>query len=191
MYDDKRELTRSVIEKIKQRTAREEMKDAVKIVKQLACGVVYEDAQGNEVYHKFRYKVGEVVAVAQPYKIAINEPDWAGILLCKDTAGWTNKMFVESRLMPHRVQITDIKVQRLQDISDEDCLLEGIVEYKNGTYGTLNNALFNGFGFSHKWFFFKPRTAFMFLINAISGKGTWVRNNYHVIYYFKLIKQTL
>ena len=55
-------------------------------------------------------------------------------------------------------------------------------------YGTLNNALFNGFGFSHKWFFFKPRTAFMFLINAISGKGTWVRNNYHVIYYFKLRK---
>ena len=64
MYDDKRELTRSVIEKRKQRTSREEMKDAVKIVKQLACGVVYEDAQGNEVYHKFRYKVGEVVAVA-------------------------------------------------------------------------------------------------------------------------------
>ena len=28
MYDDKRELTRSVIEKRKQRTAREEMKDA-------------------------------------------------------------------------------------------------------------------------------------------------------------------
>ena len=48
MYDDKRELTRSVIEERKKRTSREEMKDAVKIVKQLACG---------DVISKYKLKV--------------------------------------------------------------------------------------------------------------------------------------
>lgn len=36
--------------------------------------------------------------------------------------GWDNKMFVRAEHMPHRIRITDIRVERLQDISDEDCL---------------------------------------------------------------------
>ena len=49
------------------------------------------------------------------------------------TPGWNNKMFVRADLMPHRIRITDIRVERLQNISDKDCLREGIrksvVEY--------------------------------------------------------------
>ena len=190
MYDDKRELTRSVIEERKKRTAREEIKDAVKIVKQLACGVIYEDAQGNEVYHKFRYKVGEVVAVAQNY-------EQTGLFdvyrAPEGTPGWTNKMFVKASIMPHQIQITDIKVQRLQDISDEDCLLEGVIPNQIGYYlkGVKsikdNEAYTVKDGIAYKLFPL-PKRAFAYLINAISGKGTWERNSYHVIYYFKLIK---
>ena len=181
MFDDKRELTRSVIEKRKQRTAREEMKDAVKIVEQLACGVIYEDAKGNEVYHKFRYKVGEVVAVAQNYEQTGLFDVYRAL---EGTPGWTNKMFVKASIMPHQIKITDIKVERLQDVSDEDCLLEGIFildSYEDLHYG-YHNIKTGDVGFD------TPHEAFASLINAISGKGTWVRNNYHVIYYFKLIK---
>lgn len=81
-----------------------------------------------------RYKVGEVVAVAQSYR-AIHEEMW-----CNDTdteenmrpyfehfedAGYDNKMFVLAELMPHQIRITAVRIERLQDISDEDCLREG------------------------------------------------------------------
>ncbi len=86
-----------------------------------------------------RYKVGEIVAVAQSYKNAGFRPDkvlYRSIPeidgYVKETAccqkGWNNKMFVAPNLMPHQIRITNVRIQRLQDISDEDCLAEGVVK---------------------------------------------------------------
>lgn len=82
-----------------------------------------------KVIEKSRYKVGEVVAIAQPYKdiiragVDISEAD---VRQLKNMPGWNNKLFVRADLMPSRIQFTDIKVERLQDISDEDCIKEGV-----------------------------------------------------------------
>ena len=35
-------------------------------------------------------------------------------------------MFVTSKTMPHQIMIINIRVQRLQDISTDDCMKEGI-----------------------------------------------------------------
>lgn len=71
------------------------------------------------------YKVGEVVAIQQAYK---DVADYAEMIdATQDTAGWTNKMFVSACMMPHHIRITDIRVEMLQDISDEDCLREGVL----------------------------------------------------------------
>ena len=43
----------------------------------------------------------------------------------RDKPGWNNKMFVRADLMPHRIKITGIKLERLQDISEEDIYKEG------------------------------------------------------------------
>lgn len=67
-----------------------------------------------------RYKVGEIVAVAQSYADIGIEP----FAFCE--AAWRNKMFVKAELMPYQIKITNVRIQRLQDISDEDCLREGI-----------------------------------------------------------------
>ena len=84
------------------------------------------------------YKVGEEIAVAQSYKFIHEEMmvgdygdgiydafRWAVV---DDKPGWNNKMFTLPMLMPHRIRITNLKVERLQDISKEDCLKEGIDE---------------------------------------------------------------
>lgn len=137
------------------------------------------------------YKVGEVVAVAQAYKHCINDilikygykTDIAAMVYSK-LAGWTNKMFVKADLMPHRIRITDVRVERLQDISDEDCLKEGIWK--------ANNVGLNGITY---WYpnlcnstFRTPQEAFASLIDRISGKGTWERNPYVFAYEFELLK---
>jgi len=97
--------------------------------------------------------------------------------------GWTNKMFVKADLMPHHIKITGIKVERLQDISDEDCLKEGIIHvstflgqkiyhtpHVNGSYLSTNVA----------------QEAFAYLIDKVSGKGTWESNPFVFAYEFVL-----
>ena len=79
-----------------------------------------------------KYKVGEVVAVAQSYKSVFEEslsyaiPRWHWLDDHIDDKGFENKMFVKASEMPHQIQITGVKVERLQDISEEDYLLDDL-----------------------------------------------------------------
>ena len=102
---------------------------------------------GERVVKKSRYRVGEVVAVAQSYQqisenLFGNDEQWRlgfqyGVMDAhskdfRDIKGWTNKMYVKGELMPHQILITDIKAERLQDISNEDCLKEGVYKDEDG-----------------------------------------------------------
>lgn len=135
---------------------------------------------------KAKYKVGEVIAIAQTYKsifekslnYALPRYHWLDDHI--DEKGYANKMFVKAEEMPHHIKITDIKVERLQDISEEDCLKEGIEEFAGG-YGVK-------FGDNHNLFSNTPRTAFAALIDKVSGKGTWEKNPLVFVYEFKLIE---
>lgn len=139
-----------------------------------------------------KYEIGEVVAVAQSYKnIGYDgEYTWVsdGVHYHKDrAAGWANKMFVKVNLMPHHIEITGVKVERLQDISEEDCLKEGIIKYtKDGT--VFKYDLSDRFEmFSWQDMKRSPREAFSVLIDKVSGKGTWESNPYVFAYEFKLV----
>lgn len=130
---------------------------------------------------KSTYKIGEEVAVAQSYEDVSNEVFlFATKVRGKEyRAGWGNKMFVRADLMPHRIRITNVRVERLQDISDEDCLKEGIIEELFGTtpaYWVLDVCFSN------------IRHAFRNLIDKVSGRGTWDSNPYVFVYDFELVK---
>ena len=135
-----------------------------------------------------RYEIGEVVSVAQRYKDAINPLDWVNITIFKNSPGWTNKMFTCADLMPHQIRITDIKLERLQDISDEDCMKEGIME---GEFmNTWDTFYFDQWGdVANHITFQTPRKAFAALIDSISGRGTWECNPYTYAYSFELVKK--
>lgn len=139
-----------------------------------------------------KYKIGEVVAVAQSYRDCggVNEngiPRWEIISqkVGNTNAGWNNKMFVRADIMPHKIHITNVRVERLQDISDEDCLKEGVrkVVNENGIYvqyyvGKGDNACS----------FENPREAFAHLINKVGRKAVWEENPYVFVYDFELIR---
>lgn len=141
---------------------------------------------------KTQYKLYEIVAVAQSYKDCGYESDakygWCydengkqKDVLFKDVEGWNNKMFVKAHLMPHQIKITDIRIERLQDISEEDCLREGIINGK-----AISMYTFVGAGLQYG----SPRLAFSHLIDkhGVGGKGTWERNPWVVVYTFKFVK---
>ena len=143
-----------------------------------------------------RYERGEEVAVAQCYK----DIDYRGIVAYEDasdiqpgmvrpipaqeSAGWTNKMFVRADLMEETIRITDIQLQRLNNITDEDCLKEGVEKWIDCyiVSGIMENQGKNNVCFD------TPREAFAALIDRISGKGTWQRNPWVYVYTFELLR---
>lgn len=142
-----------------------------------------------------RYKVGEVVAIAQSYKEVYPNADFEmiGDKFMTESAGWTNKMFVRADLMPHHIRITDVKMERLRDISEEDCLKEGIVFIESLSI-IGEDAYF--FAVKRKVrqmydnilkFFSSPQRAYVDLIDKISGRGTWKRNPWVVVYTFERV----
>lgn len=131
-----------------------------------------------------RYKVGEVVAVAQKYKdIALDMPVELVAELIKQP-GWKNKMFVKADLIPHRIRFTNIRIERLQDISDEDCIAEGIYPKANGRWYCYDVVIRMGVSYDP---YPDPREAYAALIDKISGKGTWESNPWVFVYDFELI----
>lgn len=136
-----------------------------------------------------RYKLGETIAIAQRYEDMAKDDDlfrlccniFGRILFEK---GCHNKMFVRADLMPHHIRITNIRVERLQDISEEDCLKEGIWRGDNvGLEGTTY--WYHGLANSS---FRTAKEAYAAIINRISGKGTWESNPWVFVYDFELVK---
>lgn len=139
------------------------------------------------------YKVGEVVAIAQSYKTIYSEMiedfakhnyhlprEGAAEKFKKEyenTAGWTNKMFVGTDLLLHHIRITDVKIERLQDILDDDILKEGILE--------ICDKCFSISGIAKT--FTSSRDAFAFLIDKVGKKGDWDKNPLVAVYTFELV----
>lgn len=148
--------------------------------------------EGGSIF-RLPYKVGEIVAVAQSYRDCggVNEevvPMWE-IISSKvggTNAGWSNKMFVRAELMPHQIRITNVRAERLQDISDEDCLKEGIIK---GQCGSTDTHFMDAYYVPNDIQpYCTPQDAYEILIDKVSGKGTWERNPYVFVYDFELVK---
>lgn len=156
-----------------------------------------------------KYNVGEVVAVAQSYCSIADELENCNNATCAahyeknvqkaseyiswmEHPGFNNKMFVASDKMVHQIRITDVRVERLQDTSNEDCIKEGVelntrqYEYDGTKYYCVRGlGYWRGFGCTN---FHTPREAFAALIDKVSGKGTWESNPYVFVYDFELVK---
>ena len=150
------------------------------------------------VLKRTTYKVGEVVAIAQPYKDIIEcLPMYSDAIINVDgsinreyKAGWTNKMFVKGEMMPHHIKITDVKVESLQDISDEDILREGIRKesFAGGCMFCYSKAYArNGNRLVEPIYNSTPRRAFASLMYKIIGGRTWESNPWVVAYSFELV----
>ena len=201
MFNDKCFLTDLTLEGIKRKTRRP---IKVKNIIVRDCDQIFNPADAYYKDHsgyyllidgdtgkviRPRYKVGEIVAVAQSYYKAGIDP---GMILGDGSngfifneKGWENKMYVRPDLMPHQIKITGVRAERLQDISDEDCLAEGI------QFDGKAQSFYCGFNTSTGskiWLGRNTRESFAALIDLTSGKGTWQSNPFVFVYEYKLIK---
>lgn len=197
MFDDKYGLTQAVLEGHKTMTRRivsQKILDmALNYQKEYYDGTLSSISVENAIYAvtnyerraKAQFSIGQIVAVAQSYKDAGVSPYFIAEEFepqVQFTPGWNNKMFVKAWPLPNRIRFTDMKIERLQDISDEDCLKEGIVECIDA------DDCEHGYSYKGGYWHRTPREAFANLIDKVSGKGTWGSNPYVVAYSFELVQ---
>lgn len=137
-----------------------------------------------------KYYVGEVIAVAMSYKSIYERvaKTWEYAEEYKreheNLAGWNNKRLTNTKMPFAQIKITKIRFERLRDISDEDCLKEGVL--KGEFYNTWDEYyLYYNEGVKT---FKTPHHAFATLIDKINGKGTCDSNPYVWVYDFELAK---
>ena len=190
MFNDKYGLTQAVLEGRKTQTRR--IADTAGRLRDITVRQALEEVNKGRacLFDVGRplalsaYKLGETIAIAQKYADLAYDGEFFRLLgKVIFEKGCYNKMFVKADFMPHRIRITNIRVERLQDISEEDCIAEGVwrddnVELEGTTYwyhGLANSS------------FRTPQQAYASLIDRISGKGTWESNPYVFVYDFELI----
>lgn len=200
MFNDKYGLTKAVLEGRKTQTRRIGYQGTFK--RFCNCGFSMEGADrgklcindGSEVVAKSKYKLGEEVAIAQRYIDLVQNDEFyclCGIhgmpLECiKYEKGCDNKMFVKADLMPHRIRITNIRVERLQDISEEDCMNEGI-------YCSHIDGIDDAYSYDATNDRFKPKRWYRSPIEAYKMLSCklhlhWGSNPLVFVYEFELIK---
>ncbi|MCR4916267.1 MAG: hypothetical protein K6A96_10990 [Prevotella sp.] len=228
MFNDRYGLTDAVLKRQKTMTRRIIKGDFENIKAYHANGdwhFIADTKDGDSIELKPAYEIGEQVAIAQNYKRAGWQPTvlqyqekrkngkvvWRGDMEFQKTAGWTNKMFVLPDLMPHRLVITGIAVERLQDISDADCRREGIIpitwrQYHRQALDDLSPQRYTDHhvytlekfreGISDPWadsdpdeyLAETPQIAFAVLISKMMSRKVWEQNPYVFVYTFALLK---
>ena len=193
MFNDKYGLEQAVLNGTKTMTRR--------LAKKIYCEDENQHLCWTGEFVNPKYNVDDVVGIAQPYKDivglepqdliyttkVIDDKKQKGYFPVSTLPGWSNKMFVQGQYMQYFIKITDVKIERLQDISDEDCLREGILIDENAI--DENKYYFDVYG-KHvsRWWFPTPKDAFEGLIRKINGKDFWEKNPYMYVYSFELIK---
>lgn len=203
MFNDKYGLTQAVLEGHKTMTRRIIQDDFEKIKAYNAnreWHYIADTKDGESVELKPVYGMCEKVAIAQSYKTIYDTIEnlygnskanewWCELYdVIGDpttTKGYRNKMYVRSEFMPYHLRIIGVNIERLQDISEEDCLCEGVEKWIDGYIVT---GIIDCVGM-HNVCFDTPREAFAALIDRISGKGTWESNPFVFVYEFELEKQ--
>ena len=197
LFNDKYGLTKAVLERRKTQTRR--------IVPDKLLNEYGHNKFSDKSYELIRhspFKVGEEVSIAQSYNDVYEElkcthgssspvtRDFFHKYIQGGRMLVSNKMFVRADIMPHRIKITSVGFERLQDISEEDCLKEGVIRFSDNEYAVDGISIpysHVGKGLYAQRVFRSAKEAFSVLIDKTCGKGTWERNPWVFVYDFKLV----
>jgi len=181
---------------------------------------------GTHKEFKPKYRVGERIYLKEPYYYLGDKdgvPQYlyrfqvGGIIgqslqfLPEDFKHWSNKLFMPAKAARFFIEITGVRPERLQDISEEDCIKEGISQGvtclgANMPDGSKSDLSLWGLVMSNSlrlslsetpqlayssYFSLKetPQKAYAALFDKINGKGTWDSNPWMWVYDYKLVKE--
>lgn len=151
-------------------------------------GQIWNSILGLEM--KPRYKKGELLYLKEPYiddlsmdktfyKFEKLDRAFISTQIPDISNPWKNKLFMPQSAARYFIKITDVRFERLQEITEEDCIKEGI---------EMNNLPFEGWYWMDGYYSTdSPILAYERLIDKINGKGTWDSNPFVFVYDYELM----
>ena len=141
------------------------------------------------------FNIGDTLAVGQSYRTCYEEvletvKDKALKESLREFTAFISQDSVPSLRVRHHLRIRNIRLERMQDISEKDCLASGVQSvFKDSDDGDV----FCGYTHSQATFiepsqiYATPLEAYKALVCINYGQNMWQRNPYVVVYDFELI----
>lgn len=153
--------------------------------KTVLCAVFINKDLHRVVCAKLKYQIGDICYLKENYAIAgktthhhiyqsdYNEQD-------RKQIKWKSKMMMPAVSARYKVKVTDIRVERLQDVSEYDAIQEGI---ENHWFCTRYYQCYLDIEFFHK----QATDSFRSLWYLINGNDSWNKNRWVFVYTFELL----
>lgn len=165
---------------------------------------VFLDALGEEFPVKSKYQVGDILWVREtwcptgseeylhketgrPYFYKADVKDLKAIKEIMQEFGykWKPSIFMPKAACRIFLEVTNLRVERLQDIIGTDAVAEGIEVIENEKYGRVFKHYFMG---DQEHYFKVPELSFKTLWQSINGHDSWDANPWVWVYDFKRIE---
>jgi hypothetical protein len=116
---------------------------------------------------KQKWKFFDTTLTGYEYHYQDNPPENILPNTKHETYGWFKRLslFMPKEACRIRLKITNIRVERLQDITEQDAIVEGI-ESRDGIYKDYLSGEY----------YRKPLQSYLTLWESINGKGSWDKN---------------
>lgn len=166
---------------------------------QFACKFCGHGVQMNgKSIFKSKYKVGETVYLKEPYyDFGENVSDRYIYKFDKERyvnyVLWKNKMFMPERSARHFIKITDVRCERLHNISEKSAIAEGIeswIEERMVSKPTHYKVYYQKCKPQDLCSYTPdPIDSYSTLWQKINGEKSWDENPFVFVYEFKLLKK--
>lgn len=118
---------------------------------------------------------------------ALVEHDGDGCIIYKKNGeekliSWTSPRFMPKEAARTWLQVTDIRVERVQDISEEDAMAEGVEKYHNTDW-------YKRYGSDDHWCA-TAYASYAYLFETINGKDAWNANPWVWVITFRVLSTT-
>jgi hypothetical protein len=142
--------------------------------------------ESDKRFFNYKYKHDEIIYVKEPYKL------YSSVIYKYDNfvehkrLKFRNKLFMPEKYARLFLKIKICGVERVQSITDEDCIKEGAITYVEATKQKLQK-------FSSEEIVLDlpqtPRDAYAILFDCVNGTGAWERNPYVFVYEFEIFSR--
>lgn len=103
---------------------------------------------------------------------------------------WRSSLHMPRWISRLTLTVTDVAVERLQNISEADAIAEGIKRHKSG-WTPYSTAFYDGDGVTPANYHSDPRESYRQLWNKINGFGAWEANPWVVVYRYTVERRNI
>lgn len=154
-----------------------------------------EDNKIKSIFGTSPYQIGDILWVRETWQTTYNEGEnkWDTIYKADgffwiDDDGpmkWKPSIYMPKKRARIFLEVTNVRVERLQDISEEDAIAEGVESFNHGYGGSPVGVWYKDYIYGK--FNLKPNFSFKSLWKKINGEDSWKSNPWVWVYEFKQV----